>query len=264
MELVQTVKAKDFEMDYVRFGNGSKNFVIIPGLSVKSVMGSAAAIADAYGMFADGYTVWLFDRRKELPAVYPVKQMADDTAEAMKALGIRDAYIFGASQGGMIALEIAINYPELIKKAVLGSTAAHVDASGGNLGEWIKKAEAEDIDGLNRSFAEMVYSEGFYQQYKDLILAAGEGTTKEDLARFVILARGTEGFDCRASLSQIRCPVLVLGAGKDRVLGVEGSREIAAALGCEIFVYENYGHAVYDEAPDYKERIMNFFEKARS
>ena len=261
MELVQTVKTVNGEMDYVRFGKGSKNFVIIPGLSVKSVMGSAAAIADAYGMFADAYTVWLFDRRKDLPVVYPVKQMAEDTAAAMQALGIQDAYIFGASQGGMIAMELAIRHPELIGKAVLGSTTAHVAAGGGNLADWISKAESGDIDGLNRTFAEMVYSEGFYQQYKDLILAAGEGTTKEDLARFVILAKGAEGFDCRDELSKVQCPVLVLGAGKDRVLGAEGSHEIAAALGCEIYVYENYGHAVYDEAPDYKERILDFFRR---
>ena len=25
---------------------------------------------------------------------------------------------------------------------------------------------------------------------------------------------------------------------------------------------EDYGHAVYDEAPDYKERILEFFHKA--
>lgn len=262
MELVQTVKTVNGEMDYVRFGKGSKNFVIIPGLSVKSVMGSAAAIADAYGMFADAYTVWFFDRRKELPAVYPVKQMAEDTAAAMKELGIQDAYIFGASQGGMIVMEIAIRHPELISKAVLGSTTSHVAGDGGNLASWISKAESGDIDGLNMAFAEMVYSESFYQQYKDLILAAGEGTTKEDLARFLILAKGAEGFDCRDELTKIKCPVLVLGAGKDRVLGVEASREIAAALRCEIYVYEDYGHAVYDEAPDYKDRIMNFFGKA--
>ena len=31
---VSTVRTADFEMDYVRFGNGDRDFVIIPGLSV--------------------------------------------------------------------------------------------------------------------------------------------------------------------------------------------------------------------------------------
>ena len=39
-------------------------------------------------------------------------------------------------------------------------------------------------------------------------------------------------------------------------------REIADLLGCELHIYEDYGHAVYDEAPDYKERILEFFHKA--
>ena len=38
-----------------------------------------------------------------------------------------------------------------------------------------------------------------------------------------------------------------------------GSLDIALALGCELYMYgAPYGHAVYDEAPDYKNRIYSF------
>jgi hypothetical protein len=54
---------------------------------------------------------------------------------------------------------------------------------------------------------------------------------------------------------------LALGSEGDRVTTPEGSRQIAEKLGCAIYLYDSsYGHAVYDEAPDYKERILAFFQ----
>ena len=64
-------------------------------------------------------------------------------------------------------------------------------------------------------------------------------------------------------MSVITCPVFVLGAGEDQVVGVQASRDIAEKLGCEIYVYEGYGHGVYDEAPDYLSRIQSFLKENR-
>ena len=58
---VDTVKTDGFTMGYCRFGSGDKTLVMLPGLSVQSVLGSADAVADAYQMFTDDYTVYLFD-----------------------------------------------------------------------------------------------------------------------------------------------------------------------------------------------------------
>ena len=62
-------------------------------------------------------------------------------------------------------------------------------------------------------------------------------------------------------MDKIKCPTLVIGDKNDDVLGVEGSHEIADRLGCESYIYEDYSHAVYDEAEDIEERILEFFEK---
>ena len=99
--LFDCVKTVNFEMDYFRFGGGEKTMVILPGLSVQSVMGAARAVAEEYAVMRDDFTVYLFDRRKNLPARYSVYDMAKDTAEAMQSLGLRELCLFGASQGGM-------------------------------------------------------------------------------------------------------------------------------------------------------------------
>ena len=46
---IETVHAEGFAMDFFRFGHGEKTLVILPGLSVDSVMKYADAVADADG-----------------------------------------------------------------------------------------------------------------------------------------------------------------------------------------------------------------------
>jgi pimeloyl-ACP methyl ester carboxylesterase len=59
---------------------------------------------------------------------YTIKTLADDTIGLMNHLGIDKAHILGVSGGGRVAQEIAINYPERVKKLVLAST----DHGGGD------------------------------------------------------------------------------------------------------------------------------------
>ena len=261
--LVNTVSIGENSMDYVKFGNGSKVFVIIPGLSIHSVMGSAEAIKEAYNDFSEEYTVYLFDRAKNISDGYSIEDMAKDTANAMKNLGIEKAYIFGASQGGMIAEYIAIDYPELVEKLVLGSTLSKPNDTANNLiNEWITLAKEKDEDGVLNSFVENVYSKNTLDAYKDTLISANKGITDEEYERFIILAKAIETFNCYDKLSKIKCPVLVLGSNGDKVVTPAGSTEIAEAINCDIYMYEDtYGHGVYDEAADYKQRILDFFNK---
>ena len=55
--LLGTVEAETFTMDYLRFGNGARNLVIIPGVSIQSVMNYAEAIAESYKLLTDEFTV---------------------------------------------------------------------------------------------------------------------------------------------------------------------------------------------------------------
>ena len=53
-----------------------------------------------------------------------IKDMAEDQAQAMHMLGITKAYLLGISQGGMIAMQLAAEHPELVEKLILVNTAA--------------------------------------------------------------------------------------------------------------------------------------------
>ena len=258
---IETIKTDALAMQYFSFGTGRKTFVILPGLSVKSVMDFADAVAEAYKIFADGYTVYVFDRRLDLPPVYTVKDMALDTAAAFDALGIKDACIFGASQGGMMAQIIAAERPDLVCRTVLGSTSARLDEVHYRLFEhWAQLADSGNSTELYLSFAKEIYPQSLFAEYRETLLAAAAGVTEEDMRRFAVMARGTKDLDIISLLPKIKCPVLVLGVAEDQVLGAEASEAIAARLKCPIFMYSGCGHAAYDTAPDYKEKIFSFFE----
>ena len=105
-----------------------------------------------------------------------------------------------------------------------------------------------------------------FEQSRDALIAAAATVTDEELARFIILAEGIKGFDVTDEIGSIKCPVLALGASDDKVVGGDATEKIAELLkdhpDCESYVYEaGYGHAAYDTAPDYKDRIQEFFSK---
>ena len=262
---IETVSTKAFTMDFFRFGKGKKPLVILPGLSIQSVMGAADAIAAAYRSLEDSFTVYVFDRRAELPAAYSVRDMARDTAEAFQALGLEKVCIFGASQGGMLALVIAIEHPELVSRIALGSSSAHVqDYQYRVLEKWVRLAREKDRVGLYLEYGKEIYPPNVFDQFREALISAASTVTDADLERFILLAEGTKGFDVTDEMDRIQCPVFAVGVFEDSVLDSDATMEIAEKLDdrpdFRLYMYTGYGHAAFDTAPDYRERLLRFFE----
>ena len=261
--LVKTVALGERKMDYFRFGNEEgKKVVILPGVALKSVMGSAEAVVGAYALLAKDYDVYLFDHVKVEPENYDIRQMAEDTYEALKKIGLEKVSFMGVSLGGMIAQVIALDHPESVESLVLCSASSNVKSGDTSvLKSWRKLAQEKDIDGLMASFGENIYSPSFYEQYKDAIIASGQGASELDYTNFIISLDAILAFDVHERLQEIECPTFVIGAGKDKVLGRQASIDMAEILGCRYYIYEDSYHAVYDEAPDYLERIKGFLDE---
>ena len=258
--IIQTVKLGEKEMDWFRFGRekGPK-LVILPGVSLKSVMGSKDAVIGAYSLLAEDYDIYLLDRIRVFPEDYDVRQMAEDSLRALRAIGLYKVHLMGVSQGGMITMMMAIREPEAVQSMTLCSTSAKMEDSAA-LEAWMKLAEERNLPALMEAFGEAVYTPSFYAKYKDLIIASGAGAEEQDFRNFIISLRGTAGFDCLEELQGVRCPCFVIGASEDRVVGAEASIALSERLQCERFIYEGYGHAVYDEAPDYLTHIKAFLD----
>mgnify|MGYP001048591472 FL=1 len=253
------LKSQDFEMDYVSFGTGRRKLVLIPGLSLRDVRDSALMLASMYRIFAKDYKVYVFDRRRRLPEGYTVRDMARDTACAMRMLNIENADVFGISQGGMIAQYLAIDSPELVHTIVLGVTASRQNTAISEVvGNWIQMAQADDFETLIMDMMEKIYSQAYIKKYGRFFPALSKMLKPKDPARFLMNARACLTCSSYDELCKIQCPAFVLGGRKDKVVTGEASEEIAVQLGCSIYMYDHLGHSAYEEARDFNSRVYNF------
>ncbi len=257
--------AGDYSMDYCRFGNGPDTFVILPGISVQSVAALADAVAEQYRILTDDFTVYLFDRRNEIPEHYSVHDMAEDTAEAVKSLGLKDLHIFGASQGGMIAIDLALSHPELVKKTAVGSTAVRLMPERfGFFQQLIDLCTERDAESLYLLFGETIFPEPAFEMFRKAYIEAAKTVTDEQMDHFRIITEGMRDLDMLDELAEIKCPLLLIHDKKDKVFPIEFAEEIIDRMsGRDDFayhIYDGYGHIAYDLAPDYRERLLSFMK----
>lgn len=260
--VINSVVTDKFEMKYFKFGAGDKTAVILPGLSVKSIVSAAESVASAYKSMRDDYTIYVFDRRAVCPENYSIKDMADDTALALDSLGLKNIYLFGVSQGGMIAQYLTLNRPDFVYKLVLCSTIARITKDNfGVIKKWIEFAEKRDSESLNKSIVSSVYSDKFVGEYGEFCLRLMGVASEDELKRFIILAKSCEGFDVYNRLGEIKCPTFVIGSKADKVFDFKYIAELAEKTGAAFKEYEEYGHAVYDETPDCLKEILKFYNQ---
>ena len=256
------VKIKNTELDYITFGRGSRPLIMIQGLNTNGIKGSAAMLAFMYRIFVKDYTVYLFDRRPDVSGGITVRDMAADIAEAMDALGLASADVIGVSQGGMIGQYLAIDRPDLVNKLVLAVTLSrNNDTVTEAVGSWIRMTEQGDFKSLVRDMAEKMYSESYVKRYRPFMPLLTLLQKPKDVPRFIALAEACLTCDTYDELNKIQCPVFVIGGKQDKVVGAGASYEIAQKLGCEIYMYEDLGHAAYEEAGDFNRKVYEFLKR---
>ena len=252
------------EMHYAAFGTGAKALVLLPGLSdgLSTVQGKAALLACPYRLFFDRYTVYLFSRKERMPEGYSIRDMAADQATALQSLGIARAALMGVSQGGMIAQYLAIDHPEMIDRLVLAVTAPCCSPMiEANVTRWVGMVKNGAHKQMMIDTAENSYSRDYLKKYRKIYPLIGLIGKPSDYRRFRINANAILSFDASQDVSRIACPTLIIGGEEDRIVGVKASHELNETIsGSELYVYKDLGHAAFEEAKDFNERVFAFLE----
>lgn len=258
----RTVTVPGGQVTCVLFGRGDKNLVIIPGLSLRSINGTALPLAWMYRIFCKEYRVCVIDRKDNIPEDCTVAGLADDTAEAMRQIGIEMADVIGISQGGMIAQYLTLSYPEMVRKLVLGVTLSRpnevVDEA---VRLWIQSAGCGDYHAIVQDMMQRMYSEQYRRRFGWLFPVLLRTVKLSDPERFIRLAKACLTCNTYDRLSEIFCPLLVLGGQEDLIVTGKASEEIAEKTGCRIYMYEGLGHSAYEEARDFNRRIYAFLQE---
>lgn len=254
-------------VNYIEFGKGQKPLIILPGLGdgLSPVHGKIQTIAFAlsYKQFAQKFKVYIFSRKNCLKDGYSTRDMAKDQAKAMKALGISNANIMGVSQGGMIAQYLAADYPDLVDRLVLAVTLAKQNkATQEVIGNWMKMAERKDYKSLMIDIAEKSYSEKYLKKYRFFYQLLGNVGKPKDFRRFLIQATSCIDHNAYHKLDKIVSPTLIIGGDNDKIVGSNSSLELAERIkNSELFLYKGLGHATYEEAKDFNNRVLDFLIK---
>lgn len=248
--------------DYIRFGTGQQVLVILPGLGdgLKTVRGTALPMAWMYRMFSKDFTVYMFSRKSPLPQGHSIRDMARDLKEAMDALGISKAHVLGVSMGGMIAQWLAIDFPDAVDRLILAVTSARPNAIlTESIEEWMAQAKENDHLALMDSNLRKIYSEGYYRKSRPLLPLIAKLTKPKSYDRFMIQAEACLNHNAFDQLPAITSPTLIIGGGQDLALGCDASREMAQAIpGAQLKIHPQWGHGLYEEAPDFNETVLNF------
>lgn len=259
------IEIDNADMNYISFGHGSKKLIMIPGLGdgLRTVKGMAIPFAFMYREFARDYEVYVFSRKNQLEEGYSTRDMARDVRKAMKILRIEKADIVGVSQGGMIAQYLAIDSPEVVNKLVLVVTLARQNETIHRvIGEWIKMAKADDYKSLMRDNFEKMYTEKALKKYGLFYPILCRVGKPKDFHRFLVMAHACLTHNSYKELDKIKAPTLIIGADSDQVVGRKASIELAEAIrGAKLHMYQNIGHAAYEEAKDFNAIVREFLQE---
>lgn len=247
---------------YVKIGDGEKTMVILPGLALQSTLGAAGEIAHHFVFFKD-YSIYLFDDRSNIAENYTIRERAGDIAAEMKTLGLKHAYVYGTSMGGMTGQYLAIDHPDLVEKLFITSTYSRPKPEDVEIiGKWHDLAKEGNLEDLVDDTLRHIYSDAAVEQFGDLFKGNLDSITEDDIKKFIILTEAIMKVDTYDELNKIKCPVFIVRALGDKVLSPDDGKILADKLGCELYTYgKEYSHAVCDEAPDHNKLLFNFFEK---
>lgn len=189
---------------------------------------------------------------------------ARDVAALLDTVGWDSAHLVGASFGGEVAIEVAATFPARARSL---SLITAMDCETSEL-----RRQTEEMRGVLAAvraggertrfydlLVEGVYAERYLRQEAATFAARRAQLDQLPLAWFAgidgILA-ALEGFDLRARLGSVRCPALVVIAGEDRVMALERSRALAAALGAEVAEHPSAGHGLVAEDPTWLAEVL--------
>ncbi len=179
---------------------------------------------------------WLRGLRPGSSERFTLADACADILMTAQLEGLERVALVGHSLGAMVALQCAIDQPEMVSHLVLVAGQARPPRSAMTLQRWaLKLVPARRL--------------------------ANQGVSKDKLME----ALGDAGrFDASGSLSQVACPTLVVCGSRDRV-NLPASRLFEAQIpGARLEIVDGAGHDVMREAPAaFNALLFDFIGRSR-
>jgi len=192
---------------------------------------------------------------------YSIKMFADDTVCLMDALNIEKAHIFGACMGGMIAQEIALNYPGRVEKLILGCThcggSKQVPPSNRILRRMMSSRKMTPDD-----FIPLCFTEDFIKNNPDFIESYRQRMLKIPIPpdSYQRQIQAIMGFSTGMRLRKIKVPTLILHGKEDAIAPPENAEVLAKRIpGARVIMLDNVAHFLFQPNPERVFNVINDF-----
>jgi pimeloyl-ACP methyl ester carboxylesterase len=222
-------KLNDININYKVEGQGEPLVMIMGFTANRSIWMPQIPFFKKY------YRVITFDNRgvgksDKPPGPYSTKMMADDTVSLMDLLGIEKTHIMGVSMGGMIAQELAINYPQRVLKLVLASTYACQDETSGDTLEQAKLSQLNP-EQITSAMIGLAFNKPFYRFTFSLLARIQTRFMRTSVkAGIAGQSEACRTHDTLERLLLITAPTLVIVGTKDRIITPVSSKVIAGKI----------------------------------
>jgi pimeloyl-ACP methyl ester carboxylesterase len=198
---------------------------------------------------------------------YTTADMAGDVAGWLAASGSRPAHVVGHSLGGLVAQELGLRHPEIVKSLILVSSRARPD-------DWVKavieswvilKRHVSD-PGFTRAVLPWLVGPPFFRQaahVEGLVQYAERHPWPQDAEAFARQAQAAAAHDTYDRLGALRVRCLVLAGEHDLVNPPAASRELAERIpGAAAVFLPGVGHLPHVEDPlRFRLEVERFLER---
>ncbi|MFC5928811.1 alpha/beta fold hydrolase [Cryobacterium melibiosiphilum] len=252
-------------LTYITIGSGDP-LVVIPGLlpNHEALTGRARqSQAEQLKGVAGNRRVWWVNRRPHLEPGTTMEHLARDYAEALRHKFGKPVDVVGLSTGGSIALQLAADHPDVVKRLVVASAAYRLSPLARQAqAEAANYLEADDPRSAATAIVPLLSTTRVGQRMLRALAWLGGATLfKNASADLVATIRAEDGFNVKDRLANITAPTLVVGGANDPLYSDDLFRDTAALiLRGQLDLVEGAGHIRAQAGRSFEVRVLAFLD----
>jgi pimeloyl-ACP methyl ester carboxylesterase len=220
-------------LPYLKLGHGPP-LVVSPGLTAEhanpSGMRRRMALSWA-GPFAEHFTVYLAMRKPGLAPDATMRDIAADYAAAIEHDIGRPVLLHGTSTGGSVALQLAVDRPELVERMVVAAAACRLSPYGRRVQlDVARLTKNGDGRGAAAAVVGALAPRPLGALGRGLGWVMGGGFAASDPSDMLTTIAAEDAFDAEPGLPRVQAATLVLGGTADPFYSSDLFRRTAAGV----------------------------------
>lgn len=182
---------------------------------------------------------------------YTMRMLADDVAGTLRHAGINSAVVAGSSMSSLVAVELAVAYPDLVAAVVLvGGFPILGPAARERFDARAKMAEAEGMGPLADLVAAGAMGAHTHATQPALVGLFRHVLLANDPTAYATCCRMIRDADVTPLLGQVRCPTLILWGVQEQVAPLPAAQALKAGIPhAQLCTIADAGHLPFMEQP---------------